>query len=88
MFSPAESDARPHSPSIFTIAPTSSGAFSGSVATATARSGSLRPWPVRVATMVHSPPVKNPSAASFFSPAHDAALAGSQKMPSIEDSSR
>ena len=44
-------------------------------------SGSLRPVPVSTATIV-APASMRPSAASLRTPATDAALAGSQKMPS------
>ena len=48
-----------------------------------AESGSLSPFPVKIQTIFLSGSIK-PSFKAFITPATDAALAGSARMPSVE----
>ena len=65
----------------------STGTVTGCGAPATAQSGSLRPLPVTVQTMVW-PGSTLPCSAAFSRPATDAAEAGSTKTPSCAANSR
>ena len=65
-------------------APSVAGIGAGSSRPSTARSGSLSPCPVRLQTIVPPSGTRSrPSSRLFRSPAIEAALAGSQKTPSV-----
>ena len=68
------------------MAPRVASTRNGLLLCAIAVSGSFRPWPVSVQTMVLPSPI-TPRSRSFSTPAIEVADAGSQKMPSVSASS-